>query len=331
MRDPRSMAKIPPPFLPALKKFWAQEEFDPTGRSLLLAVSGGADSVALLELFSREIAPRQKCRLYVIHVNHRLREAAGSDQAFVEKLCRERKIPVHVETLNPSTRPPGQSVEMWGREKRYAAFARIRKAVGADTVLTAHHRDDVVETLCLRLWRGTGLAGLAGIPFRRDEYVRPLLPVPRAELRNWLAKWGISWMEDETNEDLGIPRNWVRRRLLPEWRTSDPGVDRRLFQISRHADSLKPHWEKWMAESFPEEAVREKGGIPVEWFQDELDADSLRRLLPMLGLEKPSPEIMAEILRQAAKPGGSVRIRISPTLVLTEKHGILVLSRGTST
>jgi len=316
-------------FLPSLLKFWAKEGFDPSGKTLLLAVSGGCDSVAMLELFSREIVPRFKCRLQAIHINHRLRPTAGIDQALVEKLCHERKVPLHIESLNPAVRAAGQSVEMWGREHRYAAFAKTRKAVKADFVLTAHHRDDVVETLCLRLWRGTGLAGLAGIPFQREsDIVRPLLPVSRQKLKTWILSLGIGWAEDETNRDLNIPRNWVRHHLLPLWRKSEPKLDHQIFQIARRVSQLIPAWNRWNEKSFPESEVRNKGGIPAEWLQNGADAEVLRNLLSILGLDKPGPEALTEIIRQGSRSGARLRVRLNPTTVLAEKHGLLSISHG---
>jgi tRNA(Ile)-lysidine synthase len=289
---------------------------------LLLAVSGGCDSVAMLELFHRE---EIGSRLSAIHVNHRLRPDAGEDQAFVEKLCRERNIPLEVEILDPATRLAGRSVEMWGRENRYQAFSRARKKLGADFTLTAHHRDDAVETFCLRLWRGTGFAGLAGIPFRRsDGVVRPLLMTGRAELKEWLLSLGTSWREDSSNADTGIPRNWVRRRLLPAWRCEEYDLDARIFRLTREVAGMQPAWEKWLGEFYPADEVRIRGGIPMDWLRDEAaDAALLRRLLPLLGVAKPVPEVMAEILRQTRNSQRKVRVQVDETAILAEKNVIL--------
>jgi tRNA(Ile)-lysidine synthase len=309
-------------------RFWADEGFDPSGRTLLLGVSGGSDSVALLELCVREVAPRFSCTVRAVHVNHRLRPDAGLDQRAVEALCADRGVPLDVVALEPETRRRGQSAEMWGREQRYAAFARVAAACGAGFVLTAHHRDDVVETLCLRLWRGTGLAGLAGIPFMRpDGVVRPLLTVDRAALRSWLRELGTPWREDESNADARIPRNWVRHHLLPRWRAQDPDVDARLFRVARHVAALTPAWERWRREEHPVEEVRERGGIPGEWLAAGMDAATLRALLQELGVAATGPELPAEILRQAgraAETGGSIKVRADESTVLTRKNGLLV-------
>jgi len=313
-----------------LLRFWADEGFEPAGKTLLLGISGGADSVALLELCVREIAPRFDCTLSAVHVNHGLRAAALLDQRFVEELCAAHGVPLDVVTLDPATRPRRQSVEMWGRAQRYAAFARIAARRGADFVLTAHHRDDVVETLCLRLERGTGLTGLAGIPFARaGGIVRPLLPVGREDLRSWLSARGTPWREDESNLDTRIPRNWVRLRLLPRWRAADGDVDERLYRIARHATAVLPAWERWSQAEHPVVDVRARGGIPLEWLRAGLDTTTLRTLLRVLGVASPGPELAAEVLRQAARAetqSGRLQVRADETTVLTGSKGLLVAS-----
>jgi tRNA(Ile)-lysidine synthetase-like protein len=322
-----------PSFLPSLLRFWADEGFDPSGKSLVLGVSGGADSVALLELFVREAVPRFGCSVSAVHVNHRLRPDAGLDQVLVDELCADRGVPLHVETLDPDSRRRGQSAEMWGREQRYASFDRAAARFGASLVLTAHHRDDVVETMCLRLWRGTGLAGLAGIPFRRaDGVVRPLLPVDRAALREWLRELGTPWREDESNTDARVPRNWVRHHLLPAWRAEDKKLDARVFRMARDVAALLPAWDRWSREEHPAEVVRDRGGIPVEWLRDGarggMDATALKVLLAELGIANPRPELAAEILRQAAGNTGKIRVRADESTILADKHGVLTALRS---
>jgi tRNA(Ile)-lysidine synthetase-like protein len=324
-----------PAFLPDLLSFWADEGFDPSGKTLLLGVSGGADSVALLELCVREVVPRFGCVLHAIHINHRLRPEASQDQRFVESLCADRRVPLDVVVLDPQSRRRGLSLEMWGREERYAAFARSAAVCGARFILTAHHRDDVVETLCLRLWRGTGMAGLAGIPFRRaDGLVRPLLPVDRASLQAWLRDLGTPWREDESNRDARIPRNWVRHHLLPQWRAQEPDVEARLFNVARQSSALLSIWERWLREEHPVEEVRERGGIPLEWLVDGLDAATLRSLLRALGISDPSLELTAEIMRQAARAatgGGAIKVRADTSTILTSKRGLLTATHSVFT
>jgi len=334
-----------PLFLPSLLRFWESEGFDPSGKSFLLGISGGADSVALLELFVREVAPRfglRKDAIAAVHVNHRLRADSDRDQLLVEELCRDRGVPLHVETLDPGTRRSGQSVEMWGREQRYAAFARAsarfsQTSARGHTLLTAHHRDDAVETFYLRLWRGTGLAGMAGIPFvRADGVTRPLLPVDRASLRAWLRALGTPWREDGSNADTRIARNWVRHRLLPPLRAADPAFDETVFRLTRAVAGTLPAWERWMRAEHPVEVVVDLGGIPAAWLRAGMESEALKSCLPALGIAAPAPELLTELRRQAlagvqGNSKGSppkIQVRIDESSVLVEKRGILVRSQS---
>jgi tRNA(Ile)-lysidine synthetase-like protein len=319
---------LTPRWLESLRPYWAGNGFDPRNKTLLLAVSGGCDSIALLELFHRK---KLSSKLTAVHVNHRLRPDADSDQEFVEHVCRERNIPLEVEVLDPVSRPARQSLEMWGREHRYTAFAHARKKFNADFVLTAHHRDDVVETFCLRIWRGTGFSGLAGIPFQRaGGIVRPLLPIRKTDLAEWLSSLGTTWREDGSNTDESIPRNWVRHQLLPEWRKKESDLDERIFRLTQDISGLQPSWHHWSNATYPVDEVISRGGIPMEWLRDgETDASLLRRLLPLIGIEKPSPEVLAEIDRQAQEQSQGLKVRVDEARVLCEKNGVLVSLRIT--
>ncbi|MDQ3003590.1 MAG: tRNA lysidine(34) synthetase TilS, partial [Fibrobacterota bacterium] len=201
--------------------FLASQGWAPTGTTLLLAVSGGADSVALLH-WAMRAAPRFRWGLAVAHVNHGLRGTARRDQEFVAALCRENRIPFFDRNLDPTARPTRESPEMWARRERYSFFAEAADRSEAEWILTAHHRDDLVETVFQRLGRGTGPRGLRGIPFRRDQVVRPLLNRSRAEILGYLRLCGASWQEDESNADVRINRNWYRHRYLPALREREP-------------------------------------------------------------------------------------------------------------
>jgi tRNA(Ile)-lysidine synthetase-like protein len=260
------------------------------------------------------------------------------DQLLVEELCADRGVALHVETLDPATRRAGQSMEMWAREQRYAAFARASARFtsptpGGGAILTAHHRDDAVETFYLRLWRGTGLAGLAGIPFRRaDGVTRPLLPVDRAALRAWLRALGTPWREDASNADARIARNWVRHKLLPPLRAADSRHDETVFRITRSVAALLPAWERWIEAEHPAEAVIELGGIPAAWLRAGMEAEALKNCLPALGVAAPAPELTSELLRQARRQAAGatpkIQVRVDESTVLVEKRGILVRSQS---
>jgi len=236
---------------------------------ILLAVSGGADSTALTLLFHQLVREeRLTVDLVVGHVVHDLRETGPeADRKFVENLARERNL--EFETARISIREPVQSrpvsPEAYARRARYDALGRMARKHGCEAVVTAHHRDDQIETLVLRLLRGTGLKGLTGMPARRsltgsppDQpesdatgpfLLRPLLNVRKNKLRTYLEKKDQAWRRDPTNEQETYRRNRVRRQLLPavqrELGASYPDL---LLRIRRRAsvitDRLKQHWQR---------------------------------------------------------------------------------------
>ncbi len=187
---------------------------DLVGERLLVALSGGADSVALLCLL-HEAAVELGCPVHAAHVHHHLRGAeADADAAYCAELCARLDVPFLVRHLT-ATRPPGSSPEAWWRRQRYEALDSAREQAGCAAVATAHTRDDQAETVLLKLLRGAGPRGVAGIRRRSGTIIRPLLDFRRTELRTFLTGRGVSWREDATNADPGLPRAWVRTQLLP--------------------------------------------------------------------------------------------------------------------
>jgi tRNA(Ile)-lysidine synthase len=185
------------------------------GDRLAVAVSGGVDSMVLLHVLVR-LMPRLDFLLHVVHIHHGLRgRSADRDAAFVSAEAVRCGLPVSVERLAAETRPRGTSVQVWAREARYGRLEAIRKRIGAAWILTAHTQNDQAETVLLNLLRGTGPRGLAGIPSVRDNILRPLLAVSRAEIEGYAAARGVRFREDPSNRSLAYRRNQIRHHLLP--------------------------------------------------------------------------------------------------------------------
>jgi tRNA(Ile)-lysidine synthase len=181
------------------------------GEAVLVAVSGGADSVALLWVLG-ELAADLRLALSVLHLDHGLRPDSAADADFVEALARARGLPVAVERL---AIPAGGSLEARAREARYAALRRHAARIGADRVALGHTADDQAETVLMRVLEGAGPRGLAGIPPVRDRFIRPLIETRRADILAALEGAGLAWREDPSNRDPKFLRNRIRHELLP--------------------------------------------------------------------------------------------------------------------
>ena len=199
----------------------------------LVAVSGGADSVALLIVLQS-----MGYRVEAVHCNFQLRgEESLRDELFVKNLCYIKNIPLHI--IHFDTKIYAElhqvSIEMAARELRYRYFKQLRQDVGAADVCVAHHRDDTVETVLLNLVRGTGLRGLTGIHPRNGYILRPLLCVSRQEIEAYLKAKGQEYVTDSTNLEADVQRNVIRLKVLPLLKELNPAV---AENIQRTAENL---------------------------------------------------------------------------------------------
>ena len=204
-----------------------------------LAVSGGADSTALLVLMA-ELRSSHGFDAVVLHVDHGLRKDSADDAAFVKRLAARFGLPFH-EIRTKVVPEKGESVEMAARRVRLAFFASCMKRLHLDCIATGHQMEDVAETFLMRLARASGPDGLAGLKpvsfVGGITFIRPLLNVHGGELRDFLRSRGIAWREDSTNKDTSIPRNKVRHVVLPFLaRELDPKI---VEHIARSASYLR--------------------------------------------------------------------------------------------
>jgi tRNA(Ile)-lysidine synthase len=187
------------------------------GARVVVALSGGSDSVALLRLL-RELEQAGELTVAgVAHLNHGLRPEADEDERFCRAMADALGVPYRTEVADVRSRAERErtSIEDSGRRARYEFFERVADELGADAIATGHTKDDQAETFLLRLLRGAGPRGLAGIHARAGRIVRPLLDLSREDLRTYLTSIGQPFREDASNADVSIPRNRVRHELLP--------------------------------------------------------------------------------------------------------------------
>ena len=248
---------------------------------VVAAVSGGSDSTALLQIL-RELDGAGDLELAgVAHFNHQLRPAADDDERFVARVAADLGLAYVVDREAVALRAArdGRSIEDAARTARYEFLERSRVQLNADVVAVGHTRDDQAETFLLRLVRGAGPRGLAGIHPRHGAVVRPLLECRRQELRAWLARRhaeghpGCQYLQDETNDDVTIPRNRVRAELLPLLvsRFNPASVD----VLANEAELQRDLWN-WMEDA--SSALLASPEMPA----GALDLESLRRAAPAL-------------------------------------------------
>ncbi len=216
-----------------MPKVALSEDFQP-GEHVLCAVSGGADSVALL-LLLKEKADRGEIRLTVAHFDHRIRSGSADDARFVRELCKRLAVPLleGSEDVPKLARVRRIGLETAARDARRAFLEDARRKAGADVIATAHHLDDQAETVLMHLFRGTGTKGAAGIRPRAGVWVHPLLHTLKTDLILFLKERSQEWRTDETNAILDTPRNRLRSVVLPEIKTIYPGAE---AAISRFAE-----------------------------------------------------------------------------------------------
>ncbi|HEX5869295.1 MAG TPA: tRNA lysidine(34) synthetase TilS [Longimicrobium sp.] len=225
---------------------------------VLVAVSGGCDSVSLLHLF-RFAAEDDGLRVTAAHFDHGMRPGSERDAAWVRGLCGAWGVPL----MEGRAETPPRTEEQ-ARDARYAFLRRAQAEVGADFLATAHHADDQAETVLFRVLRGTGLPGLAGIR-PRDEtgLIRPLLPFWRAEIVRYARAAGLAWRDDPTNALADPARNRIRLRLLPEIeRHLAPGARRSLARLAELAREDAQAWDAVLAPVLAD-VLREEDGALV--------------------------------------------------------------------
>ena len=256
------------------------------GETVLVAVSGGADSVALLHLLSG-LAADWRLRLHVLHVDHQLRAESAADADFVRALGARLGIPVDVATVAVDRRG---SLEAAARSARYAALEACATRIGAERIALGHTADDQAETVLMRLVQGAGVRGLSGIPPVRGAIIRPLIELRRSALEPELERAGLAWVEDASNRDLKFLRNRIRHELLPLLSDSyNPEIATALVRLSSLARETVGALDRAAEAELDRLAV---------WG----DRAATLRLEALRALPRP---VAAEVLRQAAARLGS--------------------------
>lgn len=213
---------------------WRPEGAIFPGEGVLIAVSGGADSVALVHLL-KSVAQEMNLRLCCAHFEHGIRgQASRADAEFVRRLC----AGLHIELIMESADVPGlarawnMGIEQAAREARYAFLRKTMEAKGLSALALGHHMDDQAESVLMHLFRGCGVGGLKGMEKRIGPLARPLLNLRKADLMDYLRETGQSWREDLTNAQLDTPRNFIRHQVIHPVERVYPGVVEAIDRLS---------------------------------------------------------------------------------------------------
>ena len=282
----------------------------PDGAAIVLAISGGPDSTALLH-GAAALAPDRGWHLTVAHLDHALRETSAAEGAVVASAAAGLGLPAEVRRVDVAALAAEEhrSLEDAGRQARYRFLEEVAAGLGPEALIaTAHTADDAAETVLLRLARGSGLRGLRGIPARRGRIVRPLLHARRAVLRAALDAAGISYSTDPSNADLAHARNRVRADLLPALERLNPAALEALTRFGRLAADDDDLLDALAAAELTQRRNVEDASI--DWHRPPSRALGRRVLRLAIGDPAPSAERIEALLDAAEGPRGGVSIEL---------------------
>ena len=287
----------------------------PDDAHIVLAVSGGADSMALLHAAAHVVETgARRWRLSVGHLDHGLRPDSADDASFVRDATDALRLPFEERRVDVAglARAEGRSLEDAGREARYRFLEEV--APPGSLIATGHTADDAAETVLMNLLRGSGLAGVRGIPGRRGRVVRPLIGERRARLRELLDAASIAYRDDPSNTDPEFLRNRVRAELLPLLEALRPGAVDRIGRFAR----LAADDHTLLDEIAAAELARRRDAVgAIDWRDPPSPALGRRVLRLAIGDPAPSAERLEALLEAAAGDRGGLQIELGGERVAT--------------
>jgi tRNA(Ile)-lysidine synthase len=326
--------------------FATVKEYDllPPGASVLAAVSGGADSVCLLDLL-RLAQPRLRLKLTAFHLNHCLRETAARDECFVRKLCLDWGIDLVVASANVVgyAKRRRLGIEEAGRELRYRHLEGVARKLRCGVIALGHTANDNLETMLMNLARGAGPRGLAGIQIKRAAdshhkdtktqrgrsritFIRPLIDIEREKLEQHLRSRGIKWVEDESNLDVSFRRNLLRREVIPVLTRINPNA---VANARRAAQLLAEEGEflDCLAESAAADAAHlDKGRVRIDMLRFKAYNNVLKRRVLKLVLPELDSQAVEGVLDFCKRTTGG-RLNLTGGVRAHRRRGVIEFER----
>jgi tRNA(Ile)-lysidine synthase len=305
-----------------LEQFILKRNLCQKQNKILLAVSGGVDSVVLLDLFVKI-----GYTAGIAHCNFGLRgKESDGDEFFVKDLAKKNHIPIFIkrfETEHYATQN-GISIQMAARDLRYTWFEELIKAEGYDLIATAHNFNDTVETVLFNLIKGSGLKGLTGIPVRTRNIIRPMLFATRKEIDSYAATHQLPFREDSSNTSIKYHRNHIRHKIIPELEKINPGFIDTMKNTLARLDGMQRVCVSWL-ESHESDILKQKGGdmyLNKDFFMQVREPAVLYEVIHEFGFNFDQCTRILEFL-----DGGSGKVYYSDKYVLNNDRTHLIISR----
>ena len=333
----------------------------PPGRRILVAVSGGADSMCLLEVL-RKLQERAQLEIRVLHVHHGLRESAEDDLQYVAEYCKEAGIPFQAVRVDAAgyAAANGLSVEEAARHLRYEALEKAAKEWDTQAdhsecrIAVAHHIEDQSETVLFNLVRGSRLTGLRGMLPVNGRIIRPLLCCSREEIESYLMEHGITWREDETNEDVRYSRNLIRKQVMPLLLTINKGAREHIMRAAEEAAEAESYLAGETERALERCCAQGRSGKQAKSGVESSDNKQAEEIVihipslleePLLlqrrvvyaaiaeasGRKKDLQDVHVQAVLELCRKQGNGRLDVAGGVHVRKVYGLLYLSPGTGT
>lgn len=297
--------------------------FPNDGMPILVAVSGGVDSMVLASLLLES-----GYSMAVAHCNYQLRgEDSEADEALAREWCAENGIPFHVKRIDTQklAESSNSSIQMVARNERYGFFEELMDQHGYVATTLAHHANDRVESLILNVLRGTGFRGLQGMPSQRDRYIRPLIEVTKEDLVDFAGREGVRFQEDRSNREIYYERNWVRLRLLPMILAFDKKAFHRLQQLCERADAELPNYQNWVKKEVAR--MLSDGGISIQGLEEsKAPFTILKEILEPKGFSSDQVFEVIDILKSTS----GAEVRSDSHRIVKDRNTLIISELGIS-